>query len=76
MNKNLVLTLEGYSDGIGSYKANLDISIRRAEKIRDYIIKAGIGKKRIKTKGFGYVKDKENDTLQYNRRVESIIVPQ
>ncbi len=75
-NNEVLLTLDGYSDGVGSYKANLDISLRRAEKIKDYIIKAGIKKDRIKTKGFGYLKENKFDTAQYNRRVESTIINQ
>jgi outer membrane protein OmpA-like peptidoglycan-associated protein len=75
-NKNAKLLLEGYSDGIGSYKANLDISVRRAERIKDYLVKEGIKKSRIKTKGTGYIKDKTADTSQYNRRVETNIILQ
>jgi len=71
---NTEISLEGYSDGIGSYKANLDISTRRAEKIKEYLVKAGIEKERIQTKGFGYVRKKASDTLQYNRRVETEII--
>jgi len=75
-NNSSLLTLDGYSDGVGSYKANLDISLRRAEKIKDYLVKAGIKKNRIKTKGFGYLKENKSDTAQYNRRVESTIINQ
>jgi len=71
-NENVSISIEGYSDGIGSYRSNLDISVKRAEKIRDYLIKEGISKDRIETKGHGYVKNKNHDTSQYNRRVEFI----
>jgi len=73
-NADLRLSLEGYSDGIGSYKSNLDLSLRRAEKIKDYIVKAGIKKNRIRTKGFGYINDNTPDTSQNRRRVDSIII--
>lgn len=69
-NENMKLSLNGFSDGVGSLKANIDVSTRRAERIKDYIVKAGINKDRIDTKGSGYIREKESDTLQYNRRVE------
>ncbi len=75
-NGSALLILEGFSDGIGSYKANIDISLRRAEKVKDYIIKSGINKDRIQTRGSGYRKEKKSDTAQYNRRVESTIINQ
>lgn len=74
-NENLQLKLDGFSDGIGSIKANIDVSARRAERIKEYIIKSGINKDRINTKGLGYVEGKETDTLQYNRRVEFNFIP-
>jgi len=73
-NKSFRVSLEGYSDGIGSYKANLDMSVRRAEKLKEYIIKAGISKSRIRTKGFGYIKEKTPETSQYSRRVETNLI--
>ncbi len=75
-NESSLLILEGYSDGIGSYKANIDISLRRAERVKDYLLKSGIKKGRIQTKGSGYRKEKRSDTTQYNRRVESTIINQ
>jgi len=73
-NADLQISLEGYSDGIGSYKTNLDISLRRAEKIKEYMVKAGIKKDRIRTKGFGYINDINPGTSQNKRRVETIII--
>lgn len=73
-NESLQISLEGYSDGIGTYKSNLDVSIRRAEKLKEYIVKAGIKKNRIQTKGFGYINDNNPGTSQNRRRVETIII--
>jgi len=72
-NEKAMLSLDGFSDGIGSYRANLDISVRRAEIIKDYIVRSGINKDRITTKGSGYIKEKTPETSQYLRRVESVI---
>ena len=71
--ENLNLDLNGYSDGIGSYKANMELSIKRAEKVRSYLVKFGIKAHRIKAEGFGHLKSSKNDTFQYNRRVDIIL---
>lgn len=76
INENIKISIEGYSDGIGTYRSNLDMSIKRAEKVREYLIKKGINKDRIITKGHGYKKDNSPDTSQYNRRVEFIFINQ
>ena len=69
-NNKIRLLLEGYSDSAGTDKSNLDISTRRAEIVKEYLVKAGIDKNRIKTKGLGFVKDKSSGTLQSDRRVD------
>lgn len=70
INEKIKISIDGYADGFGTYRSNIDISTRRAEKISDYLVKNGISKERITTKGHGYTKDKSRDTSQYNRRVE------
>jgi len=75
-NESLKLSLEGYSDGIGSYRSNLNISRKRAEKVKEYIVRAGIKEDRITAKGSGYIQEKATDTAQYNRRVDCIIINQ
>nr|AXS01268.1 ompa motb domain protein [uncultured bacterium] len=72
-NEHLKIDLNGYSDSIGSYRANMDISVKRAEKIKEYLVKFGIERSRIKTKGFGYLQDNVNDIPQYHRRVDIIV---
>jgi outer membrane protein OmpA-like peptidoglycan-associated protein len=71
--ERLNLELNGYSDGIGSYKINMEISVKRVERIKSYLVKFGINESRIKTTGFGHLKNKKGDTFQYNRRVEIIL---
>ena len=72
-NEKLKLELNGYSDGIGSHKSNIDISIKRAEKVKEFLVRFGIKQNRIKTKGFGYKKNSAYGTLQSNRRVDIIV---
>jgi len=72
-NETVTLTIEGYADGIGTLNANRNISFRRAESIKEYLVKSGIDKKRVKTAGHGFLKNQPLDTFQYNRRVEFIM---
>lgn len=72
-NKNASLSIEGYADGRGSCRANATTSLKRAESIKEYLVKNGINKERIKTAGRGFASSNPKDTSQYCRRVEFII---
>ncbi len=72
-NSTLNLHIDGFADGIGSYHANRKLSLIRAETVKEYLVKRGINKNRIKTAGNGFVQAEPNDTNQYNRRVDFII---
>lgn len=73
----LHLTLEGYTDSTGSDEYNLDLSCRRADSVREYLIENGISSASIEAHGRG--KDNPvatNDTAagrQQNRRVEMVV---
>lgn len=67
---NKKLELAGYADGKGSLKGNTDISLKRAETVKEFLVKAGIRADRIYTKGYGFVKNNDSDTSQYHRRVD------
>lgn len=69
-NKDFKLIINGYADGIGSHKANIDISLKRAEAVKEYLVNMGINKNKIHTKGHGYVKTEFNRTAQQHRRVD------
>lgn len=73
-NSDLKITIEGYSDSHGTARANLEISVKRAEKVRDYLVKMGIDSSRITTRGHGFVSKKTEGTSQQKRRVDFIIV--
>jgi len=74
------LKISGHTDGQGQQKDNLKLSQRRADSIKDYIIKKGkiIKSQRIEAIGYGSSKpliDENNDQdRQINRRVEFEIV--
>jgi len=53
-NPNATFTLEGYTDSYGSDEYNLDLSWRRAESVKTYLVEAlGINPAQIQTRGFG-----------------------
>ena len=72
------LTIEGHTDSVGSDEFNLALSQKRAEAVRDYLIKSGIGPDMIvATRGYGKSRPMaSNDTDEgrsRNRRVEIIV---
>lgn len=69
-NRNLKVLINGYADGVGSYKANLDISVKRAEAVKAYLTDMGISSRRIITKGHGYKKTDSKESAQHHRRVD------
>ena len=69
-NSSITITINGYADGVGSYKANLDISVKRAESVKAYLVDMGISSRRINTKGHGYKKTDSNESAQHHRRVD------
>ena len=77
---NLDLTLievAGHTDSQGSNKSNLDLSQRRAESVKAYLVSKGVDASRLSPKGYGEERPSEtNDTAEGradNRRVEFTI---
>ena len=72
------IQLEGHTDNVGDDKANQVLSQKRAESVRRYLIKKGIGPKRIQAVGYGESKPiASNDTdkgRQTNRRTVVTII--
>jgi len=72
-NPGLRLEIQGYTCEIGTEEYNLDLSIKRAEAVRDYLIKKGVS-----IKGFGEIKPIDpghtKKARAKNRRVEFVII--
>jgi len=71
--------IEGHTDSIGSEKYNLDLSHRRANSVRQYLIdKFNVSPSRITAKGYGErqpIADNNTDEgRQRNRRVVAVFV--
>jgi OOP family OmpA-OmpF porin len=77
-NPGLKVRIEGHTDDIGSMKYNIDLSGKRAQAIKDYLVDKGIDSSRITTTGLGYTQSiADNDTPEgraLNRRAEIIPV--
>ncbi|MCK4766763.1 MAG: OmpA family protein [Desulfobacula sp.] len=76
LEKNPVMGIElqGHCDNVGSAEYNMDLSMRRAHAVKNYLIGKGILKNRMATEGFGFTKPvalNGTDTgRSLNRRVE------
>ena len=64
----------GYTDSIGTEEYNKALSMRRAEAVKNYLVKGGISPKRIKVEGFGesnpVASNATADGRAQNRRTE------
>lgn len=69
-----IVHIHGHTDSVGSDADNLDLSLRRAQAVRDYLIQNGVAAERITFRGYGESLPKvSNDTEEnraLNRRVE------
>lgn len=76
-NPNMNIRIEGHTDNIGSMEYNIDLSQKRAQAVKNYLVGKGINESRISIMGFGYKRPiAPNDTDEgraLNRRAE--IVP-
>jgi len=72
------IVVEGHTDSQGGVPYNQDLSQRRAQAVRDYLVSRGIASDRVTSQGFGSSRSiAENTSAEgraNNRRVE-IVVP-
>ncbi|WP_457616642.1 OmpA family protein [Lutibacter sp.] len=75
---HLKFLIEGHTDRIGTEESNLELSLRRANKIVNYLVSRGVNKENFTIKSFGETKPiASNNTREgraKNRRVEIKIV--
>lgn len=75
---NVTILVEGHTDNIGNNKLNDELSLKRAESVKSYLVRKNIDPQRILTKGYGKRKPiASNDTefgRRLNRRTEIIIL--
>ncbi len=73
-NPRVKIEIAGHTDDVGSEAYNLRLSQRRAEVVRDYLIRHGIAPERIVAKGYGesqpLVPNTSEENRALNRRTE------
>ena len=77
-NPELRVRIEGHTDDKGNPKHNLELSLGRAQAVRDYLTASGINADRLEAKGYGSEQpidtNKTNEGRDRNRRVEFVII--
>jgi len=77
--QDMKISIEGHTDNIGTKAYNIKLSEKRAQAVMDYLIKKGVNKERIQSKGWGKSNpmasnDDEKGGREINRRVEFVIL--
>jgi len=53
-NPVISIDIQGHTDNVGSAEANKDLSLRRAQAVKNYLVGKGIMPNRMTTEGFGF----------------------
>ena len=73
------MVVEGHTDSQGGVGYNQDLSQRRAQTVRDYLVSRGIAADRVTSQGFGSTRSvADNNSPEgraNNRRVEIVVAP-
>ncbi len=73
------IVVEGHTDSQGAASYNQDLSQRRAENVRSYLVSHGIASDRVTAQGFGSSRSIADNTSPEgranNRRVEIVVQP-
>lgn len=72
--KDYTLTVAGHTDDVGTDAYNQALSVRRAQAVRDYLVKAGLPAEIFTVEGYGksrpLVRGMSEEARRKNRRVE------
>jgi outer membrane protein OmpA-like peptidoglycan-associated protein len=73
------MVVEGHTDSQGGDTYNQDLSQRRAQTVRDYLVTRGVASDRVTSQGFGSSRsiadNKSAEGRANNRRVEIVVEP-
>ncbi len=78
-NTGLQIEISGHTDNIGSKTYNKNLSQRRANAVKDYLVQKGVDARRITAVGYGEEQplasnDDEKEGRELNRRVEFKVI--
>ncbi|MDQ6973336.1 MAG: OmpA family protein, partial [Mariprofundaceae bacterium] len=69
--------IEGHTDSLGDVKENQQLSLQRAESVRDFLIAAGVDATSIKALGYGEIRPIASNEYakgrEMNRRIDVVI---
>ena len=74
-----VITVEGFADPAGSTRYNMDLSRRRAEAVRSYLVSKGMTDAQLKAIGYGESRqvvagaERDDTGAELNRRVVFVV---
>ena len=73
---DIELEIQGYTDNTGSYSKNIDLSKKRAEAVKSWLVNLGIESSRLRCKGFGpanpIASNRTPKGREKNRRIEFV----
>jgi len=73
-NPSYIIEVQGHTDNVGNAEVNLNLSEKRAQAVRDYLIKAGVDSNRLSARGYGSTMPIDDNKTKAgrakNRRVE------
>lgn len=76
-NSQREIIIEGHTDSMGKPETNKNLSLKRADAVKEFLITRGIDSRRIETRGFGeevpVATNTTNAGRSLNRRVEVVI---
>jgi len=76
-NPEIDLEIHGHTENQGDAVKNLELSLKRAETVKNYFVERGIKENRLKSIGFGGTKPLlgygTNEDHNHNRRVEFVV---
>ncbi len=77
-NPNIMIELSGHTDNVGDANKNLELSLKRVEVVKKYLVQEGIKDTRIVLKAYGGIRpiasNATEETRKQNRRVEFTII--
>ena len=77
LNKDLRLLIQGHTDDIGGADFNLNLSRKRAERVREFLVKNGISEDRLTNEGLGESRPVADNSTEagrsQNRKIEFIV---
>lgn len=74
----LVVEIRGHTDSKGTAEYNEELSLRRAQSVKDYLVSVGVKSERLIPKGIGFAKPVATNDSEFgrarNRRIEFFVL--